>query len=44
MMRGMDFVSNNLGGIDIPFLLFHGGVDKIVGVKGSLKLFEESKS
>ena len=44
MIKGMNYLNNNLKDIDTPFLLFHGGVDKIVGLEGSIKLFEESKS
>ena len=44
MTKGMEFLSNNLENIKVPFLLFHGGVDKIVGWEGSLQLFEKSLS
>ena len=44
MIKAMKFLSNNLENIELPFLLFHGGADKLISWEGSLKLFEKSRS
>lgn len=43
-LRTMKFVQKNFGSIKIPFLVMHGGADKISNPKGSQLLFDKASS
>lgn len=44
LLRTMKYVQNNFSSIDIPFLVMHGGADKLSNPKGSQMLYDKGGS